>query len=182
LFALLTLGLTTAAGQAQNRFSEEQSHFAAEQEVIRVQHPVTLPEEALRVLRTDDNVRLCVRHEHLSPDQVPPSWFVASEIHLNGQTEADLIVQPAIMTDSPAPNRCLYGAKTVQFWVLRKTAQEYQLVLTINSVDLNVLKTKRNGYRDIVVSELTVSEVTRAIYRFDGKKYKLSQTKTEPIG
>jgi hypothetical protein len=185
LLAPLLLGVIAAAGQTQSAKgypSQEQSRFSAEQDIVPVEHPANLPEAVLGLLTTDNRVQQCVQHENLSANQLPPSRFVASEIHLDGKTEADLIVQPALLSDTPAANRCLFGARTVQFWVFRKTAQGYESVLSITSVGLTVLNSKWKGYRDVEVSESNVSTMSETLYRFDGKQYRRYQTKTKPIG
>jgi hypothetical protein len=80
---------------------------------VAIKKPVRIPDAALQVLRDGlgPGTLDCVRNmEGLSAEQVPASWFVGSEIHLNGPDETDLVVQPADMRESPSPNRCLFGA------------------------------------------------------------------------
>jgi len=60
------------------------------------QKPVEVPAAAVQVIQ-DSFVRgtlNCLKHFGTTPDEVPASWFVASEIHLKGPEEIDLIVSP----------------------------------------------------------------------------------------
>ncbi len=72
----------------------------------------------------------------------------------------------------PAPNACFIGPYTSKWWVLRKTRDGYKIALSVDAHDLEVRKTTRNGYRDILASISTLQGTTATLYRFDGKKYK----------
>ena len=56
----------------------ERSHFSAESETV--DRPATVTESVLQVLRTDADVGNVLKAESLSFDQLPSSWFSASEI------------------------------------------------------------------------------------------------------
>jgi hypothetical protein len=120
-----------------------------------------------------------MRQDGLERDQVPASWFVASEIHLDGVHEDDLIVQPRDLGQSPSPNHFLFGARIVPFWVLLGAAGKYRLVLGVRADGLDVLDSRTNGYKDIQVRQLTATKVTTVLFKRRGK-YEVAETKTEP--
>ena len=165
----------------------EQTSFGAEAlpgEVL-VKEPVEIPVSALQVLRDtlSQGTIECIKNlEGLTPEQVQASWFVASKIHLDGPSETDLIVEPADMRESPSPNRCLFGAHAVPFWILRNTGGKYELLLETYADCLTVLDSRTNGYRDIQVLSLTAVTTTTAVFKFTVSQYKIAERKTEAAG
>jgi hypothetical protein len=153
-----------------------------------VKRPVVIPDSALQVLRDSlDPDRLhCIREMGTAPEQVPASWFVASEIHLNGPNEVDLIVLPNVPRIEgdkfPATNAggCLLGAHGGGlFWVLRPgvATGTYALLLVTNGDGLKVLTSRTNGYRDIQ----TGTGRTGLLYKFTALQYQLAEKRTEPL-
>ena len=153
----------SASAQTQQSSSEqrrEQTSFGAEEEIV---HPIPIPKDVLQVLRSNErNQRLLAKGQ--TPDEIPASWFVASEINLKDDNMSDLIVMAA------APR--LLGANIVPFWIFRGTTQGHELVLTVSALSLEVLDTKTNGYRDIRTGAATAKSGYRIIFRFDGKVYR----------
>jgi len=80
--------------------------FGLEESVIQ---PVPIPDAILAMLRSDSEVRTsrCVDEGQTSPD-ISASWFEASQIHLDGPEEIDLLVK--------AKDGCLFGANIGPFW------------------------------------------------------------------
>ncbi len=173
---ILAFGVKGAGSQDVPSPSAEQSQYSMETDVVPIQHPVDVPESVVQLLRTDRLISNCARAAKMSPDQVPALWFVASEIHLDGPHERDLLVQGRDLHASPSPNACLMGANIKPFWVFRKTQNDYSLVLSIGAHDLRVLRTRSKGFRDIEVSAMTAVTGYSATYRFDGDKYQASKT------
>jgi hypothetical protein len=170
---MVALAATLAHAQHANKpGSREQLVFSTEQQLLPVERPVSIPEGALQALRDNEYVRTCLSKGQ-TPEEIPASWFVGSEIHLDGPDEIDLIVLPN--------NGCLLGANIGPFWVFRKTPQAYELVLDVHVHDLRVLGTRSNGYRDIRTWSATAVTRTTVLFRFDGHKYQPYQTKSEPI-
>ena len=171
-----------ASSQEQSRFNCEQG-FAGEP----IQRPISLPEGALRVLAYDDGVSSCLENENMTRDQLPASWFVASEIHLDGPDEVDLVVLPNLDTglaqNLRRPAGCFLGANTAEFWIVRKTSQQYELVLHAGGHDLEVSKIRTNGLRDAmtITPQEAGRKVTTVIYTFDGKRYKPRRTLVERV-
>ena len=169
--------------QANPKENHEQHDFSIEQEIVPIERPVGLPESALQALQEDSAVISCLADQNVKNDRVPSSWFVASEVHLAGPDEIDLIVLPAPLKASgpmhPAPNACFMGPYTGKFWVLRQAQKGYEIVLRDDAHDLGVRRTKWKGYRDIDTSLRTLNGTTIRLFRFDGKQYKLHSEKSE---
>jgi hypothetical protein len=167
----------------------EQSKFNSEQDYAEepVERPVELSAAALRTLAGDLVVLRCLKHRERTQDQLPAKWFVASEIHLGGPNEIDLIVLPRLAPSDKPPseeseNACLLGANINPFWVLRKTPQGFDLILSESAHGLQVLTTRSNGHRDIRLFSMTAIDVTSADFRFDGKRYRFRRAQSKPIG
>jgi len=117
--------LTAQTSKSSAPNQTEQFAFGIELEAEPVQRPVELPRAALDALSEDSRVARCLGRNGLSAKQLPSNWFVASEIHLDGPDEADLVVLPGgRIPDTPegsiSPNVCLIGANTAQMWVCGK--------------------------------------------------------------
>jgi len=165
--ALISVGQT--AQRAPSPLPAEQTVFSAEQ--MTVNHPIALPEAALGILRNDPGVLATLRAKKISPSRLAQSWFMASEVHLAGQDEADLVV----MGIGP-----LRGANVVTFWVLGRTRGEYRLLLLTSALSLEVLASKTNDYRDIRTVQVTATRTLSVTFRFRSDKYVPSKTKEEP--
>lgn len=76
----------------------------------------------------------------------------------------DLVVQPV--------NPKLFGANIGPFWVFRNTPHGYELLLVVDALELEILRTKSNGLRDIRTTRVTAREVLQTNYEYDGKKYR----------
>lgn len=161
---------------------KEQFSFSAEDE--DVQRPASLPGEVLSILRSDKRVSICEQNEGIAPAQVPSSWFSASQIHLAGPDETDLIVRPGTPSDwksGPSPNVCLFGANTIQFWVFSETPRA-KLLLNVYAHDLIVLDTWGKGYRDVEIDIGSLAGVSTTVFRFDGQQYQPCRHNYVPTG
>ena len=163
------LTVSTPAQRLDQARTREQTLFGAEEEISR---PVKVPGDVLQILRQD---RRNQRHlpKGQSPDEMPETWFIASEIHLNDDYLVDMVVMAA--------NPQLFGANIVPFWVFRNTRQGHQLALSVSTFGLEVLKTKTSGYRDIRTSAATANKLLTAVYSFDGTKYRQRRSSERPI-
>ncbi|HKV64459.1 MAG TPA: hypothetical protein VJO16_21310 [Candidatus Acidoferrum sp.] len=137
----------------------EQTKFNLEERVLR---PATIPEDVLKVLRENSDFRTC-DVEAGSRDNVPATWYEASQIHLDGLGETDLVVK--------AKNACMMGPNLGPFWVFRKTAEGHILVLSTDAVGVKILKSETNGLRDIRTGAVANLKPTYVIYKFDGRVY-----------
>ena len=146
-----------------------QTIFGAELEVKR---PVTVPLDVLRILRHDERIQTRLG-KGKSPENLSASWFAASEIELNDHGQRDLILQ--------AVNPHLFGANLVPFWLFQRTPKGYKLILSVDALGLEVLKTKTNNYKNIRTTKATAKEILSGTYEFDGDKYEERRSSREPI-
>lgn len=171
--------------QKTNKGQElEQTRFGAEEGVRK---PVEIPAGALQVLRDtlSRGPLNCIKGKGTTSEQVPASWFAASEIHLEGQEETDLIVLPNVLKiaahELPPAAGCLLGANVGPFWVLRRnTSGRYGLLLETYAQGLDVLDSRTNFYRDIQTGTATPAARTTALYKMDVPQYQIAEKKTEP--
>ena len=185
--AVLCLPHVLTAQHAKPKQQKEQSDFGIELEAVPIQRPVTLRRAALDALSKDAGVASCLENEGLSPNELPANWFVASEIHLDGANESDLVVLPGgRLPDTPkgeiSPNACFLGANTAQMWVLRNTQRGFKLVLSQIGLGLSVLTTRTNGLRDIEVGAAVGGYDHSIDYKFDGGSYKIAGRTSNLIG
>jgi len=174
---LLAVVATPQAGipqaQAQRQHSREQTEFGAEGAFRR---PVPLPAAALEALRTakfpDSTLQDCAEQAGIRVEDIPASWFVASELQLSRAGQPGLIVR--------GENRCLWGAHIVQFWVLAKSATRHNVVLGGRADGLEVLPTYTNGYRDLqLVLLMRAGATTEYVrFRYSGGEYHASGEST----
>jgi hypothetical protein len=174
------------AQHAEPTGQKEQSEFNIGAD-MPMQRPIILPRAALDALSRDERVASCLEHEGLSAEKLTGNWFVASEIHLDGPNETDLIVLPGgRLPDTPAgeisPNACFLGANTAQMWVLRETQNGFKLVLSQIGLDMSVLATRTNGFRDIEVGVADGGYVDSIHNKFDGQSYKISTRTSQLTG
>jgi len=150
--------------------------------------PVEVPTAALQAIR-DSFVRgdlNCLKHFGTTPDEVPASWFVASEIHLGGPDETDLIVRPNVLRiarhELPLheASGCMLGANVIPFWVLRNIRGRYALLLETHALGLEVLDSRSNFYRDIRATAATAGTHTTVLYKMSDAQYQFAERKTEP--
>jgi hypothetical protein len=145
---------------------------------VELSRPIDLPENALKVLRKDEFVRSCLG-DSTSPEGIPAYWFVGSEIRLGArQGENDLVIQPRDLPGSPSENRCLWHSHSIPFWVLKKTANGYALIMEDNAQVLKVLNSRSNGFRDIETLMSTTSGRTTSVFKWDGHPYSLALRRT----
>ena len=187
LGAVLSVPQVLTAQHTKPAEQKEQSEFGIELEAVPIQRPVTLPRAALDALSNDKGVASCLENAGLSGDELPANWFVASEIHLNGPNEADLVVLPGDpVPGTPAgeisPNACFLGANTGQMWVLRKTEHGFKLVLSQYGLGMGVLATKTNGLRDVQIGAIVGGYDDSIDYKFDGESYKIAGRVSKLIG
>ena len=139
----------------------EQSAFGAEDENWK--RPIPIPREVLEILRSSLKA---------SADELQRDWLLASEVHLDGAEEIDLVLMGV---------RGLRGAHSVPYWLFRKNKNGYDLLLSTGGDSFKILPTKWKGHCVIEVLNHTVDQVTKALFRFDGQRYREYRHMTEPI-
>lgn len=166
---------------------QEQSAFSYD-DPAPVRHSAKLSRAALDALSKDKRVASCLKMNNLNPQELPANWFVASEIHLDGPDERDLVVLPGgRLPDTPAgevsQNACLVGANVAQMWVLRNVQNHFQLVLSQIALEMEVLQARTNGLRDIKVGAVVgMAYDASIIYKFDGQTYKIAARNSRMVG
>lgn len=160
----------TEAQAPENTSDKEQSVFGGEDETVV--HPIKVPPGVLEILRKDKQVLRYLDAEQKAAHELTTEPFLASEIHLDGPNEIDVIVM--------GEGR-LRGANVVTFWLFRKLADEYRLVLKATAQSLLVLRARWNGFRIISAGSPIAGSSVEVFYRFDGKQYQYYRKKSEPI-
>ncbi len=173
-FLVLSLEASIASGAAYL----EQIEFNADSPE-RVTRPVPVPEPAAQILARDDVVAACLKDNPISHGRSLASWFVASEIHLNGPEEADIVVLPVAQGE---PFLCFHSAEGIGwFWIFRRTGGRYELVLKTPGLSLSILDTRHNGYRDIRSGGQVGTFGTATIFRFEDGRYREYRKKTTEV-
>ena len=141
-------------------FTGEERSFGLEQPVER---PAIIPDDVLKILRQNSDISTCPVSEELR-NTIPASWYEASEVHLNGASQGDLIVK--------AKNACFWGPNLGPFWIFKGTAHHgHRLVLSTVAVGLDVLTTQTKGLHDIRMFAFVSLEPSYVRYKFDGNEY-----------
>jgi hypothetical protein len=148
----------------------EQTHFSAEDGSVT--HPIVLPGAALRLIKEDPSVAEALKSQAPATTQVPGGWLMASDVHLAGTGENDIVVVAAGL---------LRGANVTTFWVLRPADRGYELLLTAPAHDLVIKRTRSKGYKDIELLSATAVEVSTVSLRFDGRWYQVHARSSKPI-
>jgi hypothetical protein len=174
LILLVALGLTAfrvTAQQPPETFSHPPTSFSAEDD--KFPNAVPLPDCVRHLLSSDERVVNTLKYEQLSPEQLPANWFTASEQDL-GQTNGKyLLVMGA---------NVMRGANINPFWILRRTANSCDLLLSLGAHDLEVLTTRTNGLPDIRIAASTAVRYFENQYSFDGRNYQMVKRTSQPIG
>ena len=188
------LAISVEAQEPEKNSQPEQTRFGADwgPGEVFMSNPVEIPLGALQVIR--DNLSLppvagCLERNGMTPEQVPASWFAASEIHLAVPEEVDLIVQPnlpkmvshEIPPDTAKAANCLLGANVGRFWVIRKNPSgRYSLLLATVALGLEVLDSQANFYRNIRTGASTAVTSITIVYKMYVGQYHVAEKKTEP--
>lgn len=182
LWLLLTLAFPIQSQNPRSKAEDEQSIFGGEEvpDVPFIKHQVAIPQVVLQILEQDATVKSCLTDNAPTPDIPFSSWFVASEVHLDGQNERDLVVLPNPRWQ-PSYG-CFHSASGIQwFWIFQKSGEQYRLLLTIPGNGIEILHEKHAGHRDIRNDTIGSAGryITTVRYRFDGTRYQMYKEKTE---
>ena len=97
----------------------------------------------------------------------PERWFTATEVHLGGTHEADLVVMGL---------RPMRRADNAWFWVIQSAHTNPKIVLFAGCNALELLSETTNGYRNISTDWSTPNDTTKRLYTFNGNRYLLKKT------
>lgn len=164
--------VTGASAQANPpKDQAEQTSFSVESDF---EHPVLLDEAAKEALATSPRLADDLKKKHLAPKDLPDPWFTASRVHLGDGDQMGLVVMGV---DG------LLGANWTSFWVLRRTAKGYDLVLDAMASSLDIMNTKTDGLRDVEASFPTsVGSWGSNGFHFDGRQYQVTKRISETTG
>jgi hypothetical protein len=167
VFAALAAGISAA--QVENADAlHDQTTFT---EDARLQHPVPVSSDVLKVLLETDAAKEGMAFAQVSKPGDVAQLFRAGEVHLGGANEVDLVVIGV---------GWMSGADNGWFWVVRSAHKNPRVVLFAGGNSLQMMVTRTNGYRDIRSTWSSPSETDDTIYHFDGREYKLwKKTSTE---
>ncbi|HUK31532.1 MAG TPA: hypothetical protein VLV89_10495 [Candidatus Acidoferrum sp.] len=159
---------TESGGQSANG---EQTVFAIEGTTEKkhktwidhppIEHPVPIPDPIMKVLRADKLVTGCLATENVT--EAPAAWFMAAEIHLHKNDQADYIVLPS--------NECLYGPFSDPFWIFGQAGNGYDLLFRSDLLGIAILNSRTNEYRDIRTTFVLGNQRNSVKFKFDGHKY-----------
>lgn len=170
---LLLCSLTFGQSK-QTRKVEEQISFGSETPIAR---PVKLPKSVLEQLTEFEDGRLKQCQQSDSRESDISTHFAASAVNINNDGEQDLFVQ--------AQTLCFMGAHNTTFWIFTKVEQRlfpgYDLIFSVRTDWLEILKKYTNGYRDIRTIGHTAIELYTTTWEFDGQKYQPRQCTIEDI-
>jgi hypothetical protein len=162
VFTAAVACLTSLCPGQDRHSSGEQRSFGAEDQGFR--RPLSVPLTILDILTTQDEVKVALDIKNVPSRELPPSWFLASEVHLAGPNERDIVVM----------GRCpVCGASVVPFWVFRPHKHGYQLIMAGGGLGLDITHHRTNGYLDIQTGLVAQQKLSTSVWRFDGTEYNL---------
>ena len=158
---------TPVPRSSTQRPATEQTGFGAE---VKVRRPVPIPGSLVSILNGDPSVQAVVR---TSGEPFSAKWFVASEVSLNEDGLADLIVG--------AHDARLLGANMAPFWVFINSSAGYKSALKVDTLVLDILEGTTNGVRDIRTEEVSAGKRFITVYGYAGEKYAEKSSSTKDI-
>jgi hypothetical protein len=148
-----------------------QRQFSAEDE--RVKCPVTLPAKVGAALAKDPYVVDLLSRLGLPAGTVPRSWYLASEVRLNGPGERHFVV---------IGNGPLLGANVTKFWIFGLNRGRVTVPLSAAVAhDLIINETSSNGYKNIELLAGTAVTVSTVLLKFKNGRYTVARSKLEEI-
>ncbi len=161
---------------AWGKTEKEQTSFDADSPG-QITRPVPLPDSVLQILTQDSEVVACRKENPIPPGTSLASWFVASEIHLGGPDEADLVVLPIAQGNHFL---CFHSVEGIGwFWVFRQVGAHYELVLKTAGLGLIIRDARHHGYRDIQNGMAFGTHSSQTTYRFENGKYRGDRSEAE---
>jgi hypothetical protein len=157
--------LITSFAAAQSIHAADQAHFSAEDD--QVQHPVPIPEPIFRFLIEQVDVK-----DQGTPEEIR-KWLSVAEVHLAGPNEIDWVVYGG---------GGLGGANVSPFWIFVPNTEEgHRLVMHDSAHNLDFLRGRSNGYRDINLTSLTCCELSETLLKYDGRMYKAARARLRKL-
>jgi hypothetical protein len=97
--------------------------------------------------------------------------FVGAAVDLTGRGQAhDWIAKTA--------DGCAWGASSVVIWVLKREPRGYRVVLFSGGQVVGLRRARTGDTADLDIVSATARDYSQTIYKFDGKMYKESATRS----
>jgi hypothetical protein len=126
----------------------------------------TPPDLVASILADDKRLRFCVQRQFPGTDL--HSLLSSQAIDLNGDKTPEFLIRTKVHSN------CLCGNRSCAGWIYRATSGGYELLVE-GSSDLRLARTSTNGFIDVIDGGRVYWDTWyRAVYRFDGTKYKLA--------
>jgi hypothetical protein len=155
--------------RAWGKTEREQTSFDADPS-SQITRTVSLPDSVLQILAQDSEVVACMKENPIPSEASLASWFVASEIHLDGPDEVDLVVLPVAQGNRLM---CFHSVEGIGwFWVFRQVGAHYELALKTAGLGLIIRDARHRGYRDIQSGLAFGMHSSQTTYRFENGKYR----------
>lgn len=138
---------------------------------------IPIPDEIMNVLKQDETVKRCFGSD--AQTQKLRLWFEATKINLNNDNVAEILVK-ATDDIQKSESNCLNG-NAISFWIFRKSQNDYDLVLYLYTITVEINKKKSKDFYNINTIRNTGSESFTTFYVFNGKKYIEKGKKVEPL-
>jgi hypothetical protein len=156
-FFVLVVAVISAATAASAQ-GKAQTIFNLEENVAKT---ASIPDAVIAVLKSDKRVDACFQEKGKGANEA--EWFEASEIDLNADRRADLIIK--------AKDACLYGANQGPFWIFQNAADGYREIFSASGLQLAVLPKKANSFNQIKISKAVALKPSSRIFSFKNGKY-----------
>lgn len=125
-----------------------------------------------------DLFRECLRENGLSISEAEKLFSVAA-VPLQNQRESLYFVRPRLEPYCMA----FYGAHTFRYWLvsshLVNNKNKYRIIYEGNSDSIAILSSSSKGYPDIEVGASRVVEFVTSLWKYDGKRYVRTSSRTE---
>lgn len=186
MFLLLFLLSSASQSESQKigRVHQEQTTFGGEEVpgIPFIKRPAPVPNSVLNILKEDRDVKACSADNPPTVKVPLALWFVASEVHLGGNREQDLVVLASPRVNQP-DYACFHTAGGfTSFWVFRVERGNSYLLLRTIAFGIAIKKSRHQGYRDIETGSPSSAGrfITTVSFRFDGKRYEEYGRNTRP--
>jgi hypothetical protein len=134
-------------------------------------NPVEIPNSVLKILKQDTDIQKCINSS--SGSTFSADWFEATRIKLNNDKFPDLLVK--------AKNCPLLIGNATSFWFFRSKQNDYDLVLSIYTISIDILKKQTNGFYNVATSRSTASTTYSTTFTFNGKRYLKKRENETPV-
>lgn len=137
--------------------------------------PVSLPNSVYKTLLKNKDINKTIKEEVAngkSIKSIKSRFFDVTNININDDKYPDLLVKAKSL---------LSGMSVTRYWIFKGTSKGHVQIGEIGTFSLSILKHKHNRYRIIEGAYPKGDKAYINYFRFNGKKYFLSWSKTEDI-